>query len=84
MYDFLKFFDELTHRFPLHLTISYSKIADYTIEIYKKGCADDYPNSNRIENDAVVVLERDMDIDMCFAKALVALKTWMLENNDGY
>ena len=43
MNDFLKFFDEKTQDFPMHLEITYSKICDWGIYIYKRGCANDYP-----------------------------------------
>lgn len=36
MQDFLKFFDEKAHDFPMHLAITYSKICDWCINIYKK------------------------------------------------
>ena len=45
MNEFLKFFDDKTKDFPMHLEIAYSKICDWNILIYKKGCADDYPKA---------------------------------------
>lgn len=84
MQDFLKFFDEKAQDFPMHLEITYSKICDWCISIYKKGCAEDYPNSKRIGNDAIVVSVQDCDMELCFAKAHVALKEWLLEYNSGY
>jgi hypothetical protein len=84
MYDFLIFFNELVKRFPMHLEITYDKHTDWVIYIYKKGCANDYPNSVSVGNDAVIVSEQSIDIDLCFAEALVSLKRWMLEHNDGY
>ena len=84
MEDFLKFIDELRHRFPVHVEIYYSKIVDWCITVYKKGCANDYPNSARNGDDAVLCNVQDCDIEYCFAKAYVAVKDWMLDNNGGY
>lgn len=84
MNDFLLFFNDLVHRFPLHLQISYNKTCDWVIEIYKKGCASDFQKSESLDGDAIVVYENSNDMELCFAKAHVALKEWMLENNGGY
>ena len=84
MTEFLKFLDDLVKRFPLHVEIGYNKIADWYIEIYKRGCADDYPNSLRSGNDAVLVSVQDADMELAFARAYVDLKTWLCDNNGGY
>lgn len=84
MDDFLRFFDKLTKHFPVHLEIGYNKTSDYCIYIYKKGCAEDYPNAKHFGNDVVLVLEQDSDIELCFAKAHVALKQWLMEFEGGY
>ena len=84
MNDFLLIFDDLKRRFPLHLIITYNKTCDWIIEIYKKDCAADFPNSSRRGTDAILVYESDCDMELCFARAHVALKEWMLENNGGY
>ena len=84
MNDFLTFFDKLVRRFPLHLEILYNKTMDWTIYVTKRGCAKDYPASNHDGEDAVLVLEQSCDMELCFAKAHVALKEWLLENNGGY
>ena len=84
MNDFLKFFDEKTHDFPMHLEIGYSKICDWNIRIYKEGCASDYPNAICDGEDVIIVYESDCDMELCFAKAHVALKQWLLEFNGGY
>ena len=39
MNEFLLFFDQKKRYFPMHLEISYSKITDYMILVYKQGCA---------------------------------------------
>lgn len=77
MNDFLKFFDDKTYDYPMHLEIWYSKICDWVIHIYKKGCADD-------GNDLEIVYVSSCDMELCFAMAHVRLKEWLLENNGGY
>ena len=84
MDDFLQFFNKKAHNFPMHLEIYYSKIMDWCITIYKQGCANDYPNSPRNGDDALIVQEQDWDMELCFAKAHVALKKWLVDNTNGY
>lgn len=83
MSDFLRFVDELHRRFPIHMQIYLSKIMDWCITITKKGCADDYPKSRRDGNDAVLCQVQDSSMEICFAKAYVALTDWLDENNGG-
>ena len=84
MNDFLKFLNEKLIDFPMHVDIGYNKTCDWTIYIYKKGCANDYPNSAKRGEDAIIVQEQDSDMELCFARAHVALKEWLLENEGGY
>ena len=84
MAEFLSFFDEKAHSFPMHLEIYYDKTCDWRIYIYKRGCADDYPNSERNGEDAVIAEVQDADLELCFAKAHVALKEWLSDNDGGY
>ena len=84
MYDFLKFVDELRQREPIHVEIYYSKIMDWAIRITKKGCASVFPKSPHVGQDAILVYVMDCDMEYAFAKAHVALKKWLLENNGGY
>lgn len=84
MNDFLIFVDELRHRFPIHVEIYYSKIMDWYITITKKGCASDYPRAQHIGEDVIIVEVQDSDISLCFAKAHVMLKQWLLEFEGGY
>lgn len=84
MNEFLKFFDKKANIFPMHLKISYSKICDWNILIYKKGCANDYPNARCNGDDVIIVCESDGDMELCFAKAYVALKEWLIEFDGGY
>lgn len=77
MDDFLHFFDKKVHGYPMHLEIYYSKIMDWCINIYKKGCGE---NGKDLE----IVGVQDGDMQLCFAKAHVALKEWLSENEGGY
>lgn len=52
--------------------------------MYKKGCAEDYPESKHEGNDAVLCYEQDGDMELCFAKAHVAVKEWLVEHYGGY
>lgn len=52
--------------------------------IYKKGCAEDYPEARHDGEDVLIVDESDCDIELCFAKAHVGLKEWLLEFDSGY
>ncbi len=73
MNEFLKFFDEKAHNYPMHLEIYYSKIMDWTIRVWKK-----------MDKDIEIVNVQDCDVDLAFAKAQVQLKEWLLENEGGY
>lgn len=84
MQDFLKFLDEKLQEFPMHVNIGYSKICDWNIYVYKKGCIDDYPNCKRDGENVVIVNVQDCDMELAFAKAHIELKKWLLENCGGY
>lgn len=84
MNEFLKFVDELRQIHAIHVEIYYSKTMDWVIKIWMKGCALDYPESNHEDGDAILVHEQDMDMELVFAKAHVALKEWLTENEGGY
>ena len=84
MSDFLRFINKLVEDFPLHIEITYNKTADWMIYIYRKGCGTDYPSSQRVGEDAVVVCVQDGDMELCFAKAHIALKEWLCDNLGGY
>ena len=84
MNDFLKFMDELRRRFPFHMEIYYSGIMDWCIDVIKKGCAKDYPKSPRSGDDAVICSVSDIDMELCFAKAHVAVKEWLRKYEGGY
>lgn len=84
MNDFLEFIDALKSSFPVHLVIYYSKIMDWGVTVYKKGCAADYPESEHDGDDVVICRVQDCDMYLCFAKAHVATKEWLKEYNGGY
>ena len=84
MTDFLLFLDDLAKQWPVHVDISYSKITDWHIVVFKKGCAKDYPESDYDGDDAVLVNVYDSDLQLCFARAHVALKEWLIEHAGGY
>lgn len=84
MSDFLKFFAEKVKHFPMHFELTYSKITDWGIYIYKRGGAEDYPESRKSGQNAVIVQVQDVDIEICCAKAYVALTDWLCEHEGGY
>lgn len=84
MNEFLEFFNDKRRDFPMHLDINYSKVCDWQITIRKLGCAKDYPDALHIGNNVIICYEQDIDMELCFAKAHVALKQWLLEFEEGY
>ncbi len=77
MNEFLKFFEETVKSFPMHLEINYNMVADWKIYVYRKGWG-------KNGKDLVIVDVSGCDMDLCFAKAQVQLKEWLVENNGGY
>jgi hypothetical protein len=84
MNDFLLFINNLVKRFPVHVEIYYSHICDWVIRVYKQGCAEDYPDSEKDGNDAVICYVQESDMELCFAKAQIAVKEWLADNDGGY
>ena len=84
MSDFLRFVDDLRRRFPVHVEIYYSKIMDWCIRITKVGCASDYPKSPHDGDDVILCDVQDLDMELAFAKAHVALKQWLSDFDGGY
>lgn len=80
----MKFINKKLDNFPMHVSIGYNRTCDWGIYIYKKGCANDYPNSKRDGENAVIVDVQDCDMELAFARAHVELKEWLLENCGGY
>ena len=77
MADFLRFFDKIVKRYPMHLEITYSKVTDWGVRIYRKGCADG-------GSDVEIVDVQDCDVELCFATAQVQLKNWLCDTEGGY
>ncbi len=77
MNDFLKFFEKTVKEYPMHLKISYNRVADWEIYVYKSGCGEN-------GKDLVIVDVSCCDMELCFAKAQVQLKERLLYNNGGY
>lgn len=84
MNEFLKFLDEKSKDFPMHIEIVYNKTCDWNIYIYKKGCAEDYFKSPASGQDVVICNVQSCDMELVFAEAQVAVKEWFLENCGGY
>ena len=84
MSDFLRFFDDKVRDFPMHFDLHYSKTFDWTLKISKKYCAGDYPRANSEDGDVIIFRDSDLDLELLFAKAHVALKEWLLEYEGGY
>lgn len=77
MQDFLEFFDEMADGYPMHLEVYYSKMLDWCIRVYKKGCGDNGA-------DLSIVEVQDCDMYLAFARAQVQLKEWLREYERGY
>lgn len=77
MGDFLKYFNKVVRDYPMHLEIYYSKITEWSIRIWRKGCGE---NGKDIEifND-----QGYCNAEYLFAKAHVALVDW-LSDNEGW
>lgn len=74
---FYNFFNDVLGFGPMHMEIYYSKIMDWCIEIYKRGCADDYPDEQSRDGDAIVANIQFCSGAMAFAMAHGALRRWM-------
>lgn len=84
MGELLRYVDGLRERFPIHVEVYYSKITDWVIQIYKKGCAEDYPGTDRAGDDAIMAYASSRDMEYCAAKAHVQLKDWLDNYAGGY
>lgn len=84
MTDFLRFIQDLTGRFSVHVEITYNKTCDWSIYVYKQNCAEYYPKSYCRGNDAVLCDVNSCDMELCFAKAQCEVKEWLLEHEGGY
>lgn len=84
MEDFLKFLEDKVQNFPMHVEITYSTVTDWSIYIYKKNCASDYPEAKHNGSDVIIVDVQDNDMELAFARAHVQLKEWLLQFDGGY
>ena len=75
MDDFLKFFDEKSKTYPMHLEIEYNKTCDWSIFAWRK--------MSETETRKILYVESP-DMELRFAKAHVALKEWLLKCEGGY
>lgn len=76
MESFLKFFDEIRDSHGFALEIYSSSIMDWCISVGYKRTMKEYGTK--------VIQVQNCDIELCFAKAQVELKEWLLENEGGY
>ena len=75
MNDFLKFFDEKSKTYPMHLEIGYCKLCDWSIFVWRK--------MSDVETRKILYIESP-DMELCFAKAHVELKEWLMKVEGGY
>lgn len=62
---------------PVHFELYYSKIMDWRLRIWKKGCAED-------GSDIEICEIQHPDLDYVLAKGEVMFKEWLEENEGGY
>lgn len=75
--EFYKFFNEALNYGPMHLEVTYGKITDWRIIIYKWNCAEYYPDEQRDGTDAIIASIQFCDGSVAFAMAHAALLRWM-------
>ena len=76
MDDFLRFFDDVRSRIPLHIEIGYSSVVDWMIVIYQ--------GRSYMESQNAIVNVQSCDMELCFAMAQVALKEWLMKEYGWY
>lgn len=76
MESFLRFFDQQRDNNGYALTVYYSSIVDWTIQIGFK--------TNHVRHGENIVYVQHCDIDYAFAKAETDFKDWLTENQGGY
>ena len=76
MDDFLRFFDEVRSRVPLHIEIGYSSVVDWMIVIYQ--------GTSYAESQKEIVNVQSCDMELCFAMAHVELEEWLMNEYGGY
>lgn len=68
---------KLAQSHTMHFELYYSKIMDWRLHIWKKGCGE---NGSDLE----ICREQHCDLNLLLAKGEVAIKEWLLENEHGY
>ena len=76
MHDFLKFYDSIQHGKGWALQIYHSSIVDWSISL-------GYKLTHPKHGEEIFSVQH-CDMKLAFAKAQVALKEWLLENEGGY
>lgn len=76
MDDFLRFFEDIRTRVPMHIEIGYSSVVDWMIVIYE--------GRSYAESQKEIVNVQNCDMELCFAQAQVALKEWLMKEYGGY
>lgn len=74
MDDFLRFFNQQRKTIPMHMEIYYSSIVDWDIHVW----------IDHGESKEEILNIQDCDMELCFARAQVSLKEWLLANKGGY
>ena len=77
MNEFLRFFDEKTEYFPMHMQIYYSSIQDWCISIWTG-------RNNACHDKKLIVDVQSCDMEYAFAKAQVKLKDYLSDHEGGY
>lgn len=77
MNEFMKFFAEKARDYPMHLKITYCKICDWEVHIFKRGVGE---NGSDLE----IFYDSHCDPEYLFAKAQIALKDHLSEYCGGY
>lgn len=74
MNEFLKLFDEQCKKYPLLLEITHS--SNWVIHI-------EFIPHDKNMHETIITIRED-NLHLCFAKAHVEFKEWLLENEGGY
>lgn len=77
MEGFLKFFARIVLRVPMHFELTYCKICDWELHIWRKGVAED-------GSDVEVCHIQSCDLEYVLARGQVALKDFLSETEGGY
>lgn len=77
MIEFLRFFNDKRQTRPIHLEIYNTKDIDWCIHIWQETLQEN-------EKPFDIVYVQHCDMELCFAKAYVAFKEWLLEHEGGY